>query len=141
LYKWLNITFISRTKGARELCSHAMCYIQGYKLSSYLFSLTYPLKIIKGQPLPHPTTPRSSPCRCLTQRRAQQPLWVWVAPNAATPEPIAQVRQSPLSSPRAQGPAACWHARGVQVRGCAHPPAHEMHLAVDECSVMHAQPR
>jgi hypothetical protein len=36
LYTWWKITHLSKTKGAREHCTHATYYIQGYKLSSYL---------------------------------------------------------------------------------------------------------
>jgi hypothetical protein len=81
--------------------------LQAIKL---LVSLTYPLKIIKGQPLPHPTSPRPTPHRRPTQCRAQ---WVRVAPGAGTPKPAAQVRRSPQPSPRAQGPAAHSRAQGV----------------------------
>jgi hypothetical protein len=74
--------------------------LQAIKL---LVSLTYPLKITKGQLIPHPTTLRPTPHRCSTQHRAQQGLWVQVAPKAVTTEPTAQVRRSLLPSPRDQG--------------------------------------
>jgi hypothetical protein len=38
LYKWSDGTRLSKTKGAREPCSHAMGHIQGYKLSRYLLA-------------------------------------------------------------------------------------------------------
>jgi hypothetical protein len=103
-----------------------------------LASLTHLLKRAKGQSIPHPTTPRPTPRRRLKQRRAPQSPWVRVAPETATPEPTAQ--GSLLPSPRAQGPAARWRAHGVLSPGCAHPPLHEMRLAVDECSATHARP-
>jgi hypothetical protein len=78
-----------------------------------LVSLTYPLKITKGQPRSHPTTPQPTPHRHPTQSRAQRLLRVRVAPRATMPEPATQVRQSLLPSPRAQDQAAHWRARGV----------------------------
>jgi hypothetical protein len=78
-----------------------------------LASLTYPLKRTKGQFVPHPTTPRPTPHRCPTQRRAPRGLRVWVVPEAATPEPTTPARRALLPSPRAQGPAAQWRPQRV----------------------------
>jgi hypothetical protein len=38
LYKWSDGTRLTKTKCAREPCSHAAGRIQGYKLSSYLLA-------------------------------------------------------------------------------------------------------
>jgi hypothetical protein len=38
LYKWSDGTRLTKTKWAREPCSHVAGHIQGYKLSSYLLA-------------------------------------------------------------------------------------------------------
>jgi hypothetical protein len=61
--------------------------VQAIKL---LASLTYPLKIIKGQSIPasyHDLRP--TPHRHPTLRQAQRVLRVWVAPNAEAPRAAA----------------------------------------------------
>jgi hypothetical protein len=66
---------IKNKRGTRALLSRHRLHprLEAIKL---LVSLTYPLKITKGEPLSQPTTPRPTPHRRLTHHRAQQWLQV-----------------------------------------------------------------
>jgi hypothetical protein len=100
IYKICHMTFvqvaglnppIKNKRGTRSLLSRLGLHLrlQAIKL---LASLTYLLKRIKGQSLPHPTTPRPTPRRHPTQRWAQRVLQVHVVPEAEASEPATQVR-------------------------------------------------
>jgi hypothetical protein len=59
LYKWWKITLLSKTKGAREPCSHATGYIRDYKLSSYMlassiYSKQQKVRLSTSKHLPQP---------------------------------------------------------------------------------------